>query len=62
VEIAGGLTGDDGKFHRSGNGNITHANAMPPKKSEQKMTRKVRIRSARVSFHNSAKKMPVATA
>ena len=62
VQIAGGLTGDDGEFHRSGNGNITHASAMPPKKSEQKMTRNMRIRSARVSFQSSAKKMPVAMA
>src|SRR5437879_4427974 len=62
VQIAGGLTGDDGQFHRSGNGNISHASAMPPKKSEQKMTRNVRIRSARVPFQSSAKKMPGAIA
>src|SRR6185295_3881928 len=30
VQIAGCLTGDDGKFHRSGNGYISQARAMPP--------------------------------
>ena len=61
VQIAGGLTGD-GEFHCSGNGYISQASAMPPRKSEQKTSRKKRIRSARVSFHSSAKKRPVATA
>ena len=48
VEIAGGLAGDDGELHRSaGTGTSAQPSAIPPKKSEQKMTRKKRMRSRR---------------
>jgi hypothetical protein len=62
VKISGRLSGDDGKFHRSGNGYIAQARTIPPRKSEKKTRRKKRMRSARVSFQSSAKNTPVATA